>query len=78
MPKIFHLELKAEKAHRYYGSLSALFKYNKDIGVSKFTLDRYNWSNVFENDRVIIRKSLIVLSERTAKKTQAKKRKNST
>lgn len=78
MPKIFHIEIKVEMAHRYYGSLSELFKNEKDIGISKFTLDRWDWTNAFENDICIIRKSNIRLSKRVAKKTQAKKRKNST
>jgi hypothetical protein len=74
--KIFHLELKADKRHRYYGSLSALFKNNTGLSVSKFTLDRWDWSNSFENDVCIIRKSMMVLSSRAAKKRPAKKRKN--
>ncbi len=67
MRKIFHLELKAESAHKYYGSLSALFKSHKDVGVSKFTLDRWDWSKEFENGTCIIRKSNIVLSRRISK-----------
>lgn len=78
MKKIFHLELKSANLHKYYGSLSALFKNNKGLSVSKFTLDRWDWSNDFENDVCIIRKSVMILSSRTAKKRPAKKRKNST
>jgi hypothetical protein len=74
MRKIFHLEKKAEMAHRYYGSLSELFKKENNIGISKFSLDRWDWTNAFENDICIIRKSNIQLSKRVAKKTQAKKR----
>lgn len=47
--RIFHLELKAPSEHKYYGSLAAIFLDNKDLGVSKFTLDRYDFSEPFEN-----------------------------
>lgn len=67
MKKIFHLYSKVDKCHKYYGSLSALFKYNSELGVSKFTLDRYDFSNDFENPVCIIRKSKIVNSTRISK-----------
>jgi len=65
MAKIFHLEFK-DNSHKYYGSLSALFKHNKKIGISKFTLDRHNFDKPFENEICIIRKSQIVKSERSS------------
>ena len=42
MRKIFHLEKDGK--HSYYGSLQAVFNANKDLGVSKGTLDRFDWS----------------------------------
>jgi len=42
MRKIFHLEIKADNSHKYYGSLSALCSENPELGISKFTLDRFD------------------------------------
>jgi len=64
--KIFHIELKLTAQHKYYGGLSTLCQHNTDIGISKFTLDRYNFEIPFENEFCIIRKSQIVKSERSA------------
>ena len=52
MRRIFHLEIKSENSHKYYGSLSALVEENIDIGISKFTLDRYDFSKPYENENV--------------------------
>ena len=57
--KIFHLEIKSESSHKYYGSLSALCSENPNLGVSKFTLDRFDFSEPFENGICIIRKSVM-------------------
>jgi len=78
MRKIFHLEIKATNNHSYYGDLAAVFRTNKKLFVSKFTLDRWDWSKEFENGTCIIRKSNIEISKRKAKKAQAKKPKNNT
>ena len=59
MRKIFHLEIKSEKSNKYYGSLSALCSENTNLGVSKFTLDRFDFSEPFENATCIIRKSVM-------------------
>lgn len=59
MRKIFHLEIKSENSHKYYGSLSALCSENKNLGISKFTLDRFNFKIPFENEVCIIRKSVM-------------------
>lgn len=59
MRKIFHLEIKSENSHKYYGSLSALCSENPNLGVSKFTLDRFDFSEPFENTICIIRKSVM-------------------
>jgi len=56
MRKIYHLELKHQGLHRYYGSLLALVKDNPGIGVSQHTLYRYNFEKPYENENVIIRK----------------------
>lgn len=58
--RIFHLELKAPSEHKYYGSLAAVFMNNTDLGVSKFTLDRYDFSIPFENEVCIIRKDFVL------------------
>ena len=50
MRKIFHLEIKSESCHKYYGSLSALCSENPNLGVSKFTLDRFDFTEPFENN----------------------------
>lgn len=59
MRKIFHLEIKAENSHKYYGSLSALCSENPNLGISKFTLDRFDFTEPFENAICIIRKSVM-------------------
>jgi len=38
MRKIFHIEIKSDSSHKYYGSLSALVNDNSDMKISKFTL----------------------------------------
>ncbi len=62
--KIFHIELKSDNSHKYFGSLSALFKHNENLGISKFSLDRHNFETPFENEMCVIRKSQIVKSKR--------------
>ena len=59
MRKVLHLEIKATGEHKYYGSLAAVFLDNKDLGVSKFTLDRYDFTIPFENEVCIIRKAFM-------------------
>lgn len=59
MRKIFHLEIKSENSHKYYGSLSALCSENPNLGISKFTLDRFDFTEPFENATCIIRKSVM-------------------
>jgi len=73
MRKIFHLETKADNSHKYYGSLSALCSENPDLGISKFTLDRFDFAKPFENAICIIRKSVMKttgsVGEKKIKKT---------
>lgn len=64
MAKIFHLELKQDGIHKFYGSLAALCRHNNNIGISKFTLDRYNFEIPYENEVCLIRKSVIIKSQR--------------
>jgi hypothetical protein len=60
MRRLFHLQNKLDNSHKYYGSLSALCNENADMGVSKSTLDRYDFeSGDFENANFIIRKSVM-------------------
>lgn len=56
--KIFHLQFVSGDVHKYYTSLQALFDDNEgELGISKFTLDRYDFKKKpFDNGRVIIRK----------------------
>lgn len=54
--KLFHITVKSTGEHKYYGSLQALFLDNKHIGVSKFSLDRYDFTSPYSNEFCIIRK----------------------
>lgn len=79
MRKIFHLETKADNSHKYYGSLSALCSENPDLGISKFTLDRFDFdASNFENAICIIRKSVMKttgsVGEKKIKKTSTRAR----
>lgn len=58
--RLFHLTIKETGKHKYYGSLAAIFLDNKDLGVSKFTLDRYGFETPFESDVCIIRKDFVM------------------
>lgn len=76
MRKIFHLEIKADNSHKYYGSLSALCSENPELGISKFTLDRFDFdASNFENAICIIRKSVM---ETTGSVREKKIKKTST
>jgi hypothetical protein len=57
--KLFHLTIKASGEHKYYGSLAAVFLDNKDLNVSKFSLDRYDFTIPFENEVCTIRKGFM-------------------
>lgn len=57
MKKIFHLYKKINKSNRYYGSLSALCKDNKDLMASKSKLDKWDFNESFENGLCVIIKS---------------------
>jgi hypothetical protein len=57
--KLFHVTIKATSEHKYYGSLAAVFLDNKDLNVSKFSLDRYDFTSPFENETCIIRKGFM-------------------
>ena len=70
MPKIFHLQIKSDNSHNYYGGISVLHFDNPNIGVSKSTLYKHNWTKPFENNICVIRKSNVRLSKR---KTRAVK-----
>lgn len=70
--KLFHIEFKnalENEKHFYYGDLTILFKNHpaEKVGISKFTLDRWNFETPFENKICIIRKSELVLSTRSRK-----------
>lgn len=57
--KILHINIKATGEHKYYGSLQALFLDNKDLKVSKFKMDRYDFVNPFENEVCVINKGFV-------------------
>lgn len=74
MRRLFHLQKKSDNSHRYYGSLSALCNDNTDLGVSKFTLDRYDFEEKeFENENYIIRKSVMKTTSQIDLKKEGKK-----
>jgi len=74
MRRLFHLQNKSDSSHKYYGSLSALCNDNADLGVSKFTLDRYDFENGdFENENFIIRKSVMKTTSQIDLKKEGKK-----
>lgn len=67
--KLFHIEFKnaiENEKHFYYGDLTILCN-THEIGISKFTLDRWNFQTPFDNEICIIRKSELVTSKRSAK-----------
>ena len=70
--KLYHLEFKnatENQKHFYYGDLTILCN-THEIGISKFTLDRFNFEVPFKNEICIIRKDQLIISKRT--KTQIK------
>ena len=67
--KLYHIEFKnalENEKHFYYGDLTILCK-THDIGISKFTLDRWDFKTHFQNEICIIRKSELVVSTRSVK-----------
>ena len=67
--KLCHIEFKSASdndKHFYYGDLTILCN-NHEIGISKFTLDRWNFETAFENEICIIRKSELIVSTRSRK-----------
>ena len=60
MRRIFHLQIKSDNSHKYYGSLSAVIVDKYDLGVSQSTLEKFDFDHKdFENEKVIIRKSIL-------------------
>ena len=67
--KLYHIEFKdsiENEKHFYYGDLTILCK-THEIGISKFTLDRWNFEKPFQNEICITRKSELVVSTRSVK-----------
>ena len=67
--KLYHIECKnalENEKHFYYGDLTILCK-TQEIGISKFTLNRWDFETPFENEICIIRKSELVVSTRSLK-----------
>ena len=65
MRKIYHIEFKDCFYNFYYGDLTVLCNTWRNIGVSKFTLDRWDFDKPYENDICIIRKDKLITSTRT-------------
>lgn len=57
--RLFHLQIKETNEHKYYGSLIGLLLDNENIGISKSYLEKYEWSEPYENDLIVIRKGFI-------------------
>ena len=67
--KLYHIEFKSVSHYRnhfYYGDLTILCN-THEIGISKFTLDRWNFETPFDNEICIIRKSELFVSTRCSK-----------
>lgn len=68
MRKIYHLEFKASGFHFHYGDLTILCNtWGKNLGVSKYTLDRWDFEKPYENENIIIHKTELVTSKRSVK-----------
>lgn len=58
--KIYHLFNKVKNKNEYYNSLAAMYRDNElIIHVSKYTLDRWDWSKPYKDANVEISKSFI-------------------
>lgn len=57
--RLFHLHIKVNNEHKYYGSLAGLLLDNENIGISKSYLEKYDWLEPYENDLIIIRKGFM-------------------
>ncbi len=57
MRKIFHLEYKKRAKNKHFFSTTLVgICENNEMGVSKATLDRWDFSKPYENDHVILTK----------------------
>lgn len=57
--RLFHLHIKVNNEHKYYGSLAGLLLDNENIGISKSYLEKYDWLEPYENDLIIICKGFM-------------------
>lgn len=64
MSKLYHIIIKETNEDFDYGDLKILIDSHPNIGVSKFTLDRFDFSNKYENEFCIIRKGFLIKSKR--------------
>lgn len=68
MRKIYHLEFKASGFHFHYGDLTILCNtWGENLGISKYTLDRWDFEKPYENENIIIHKTELVTSKRSVK-----------
>ena len=54
--RLFHLHIKATNEHKYYGSLVGLLLDIENLGISQSYLEKYQWSEPYENELIAIRK----------------------
>lgn len=57
--RLFHLHIKTTNEHKYYGSLKGLLLDNENIGISQSYLEKFQWSEPYENEFIIIRKGFM-------------------
>lgn len=64
--KIYHLEFKLSGFNFHYGDLTILCNtWGKNLKVSKFTLDRWDFEKPYENENIVIHKTKLITSKRT-------------
>ena len=70
---VIHLYLKDKDEHHYFGSVANVYEHysKEDIGISFGYLRNKGLTvtNPFENDRVIIRKGILLAKPKAMKKT---------
>lgn len=57
--RLFHLTIKTNNDHKYYGSLKGLLLDNENLGISQSYLEKYQWLEPYENEFIIIRKGFM-------------------
>lgn len=65
MRKLYHLFIKETFQHHYYGDLKVLTANHtpEELDISIHTLYRYDFDQPFENEKIIIRKGMLMVSK---------------